>query len=329
MHAAEQLTQVHRDQVLHRQHPHARLVPVDPHEARDVVGHLHPGEQLGPAVRVPDRHRQVQGTPGDVRERVRRVHRERGEHREDVLPEVGAQSLPFGVAQVTPAQYADALLGQPGQDVVDEAGGVSGDQLGGPFGDQLQLRAQGQPVAAAHRQTGGEPPFQAGDAHHVELVEVAGEDREELGPLQQGALVLGEGEHPRVEVEPGQLPVEEAVLRQRGSGRCVVVPSPPVERSVERLPEGPGRAAPAAGPSVSVGGTPGSMTSSSPEEAAPGSSASVSARAAPARSARDGRKRPSVPRTRAPLRGSVAEGVTGCSRGCSPAHNHPKRVNAK
>ena len=126
LHAGEQLPQVHRDQVLHRQHPHARLVPVDPDEAGHVVGHLHPGEQLGAAVRVADRHRQVQRPPGDVRERVRRVHRERGQHREDLLPEVGAQPLPLGVAQLAPAQDADALVGQLGQHVVDEAGGVPG-----------------------------------------------------------------------------------------------------------------------------------------------------------------------------------------------------------
>ena len=56
------------------------------------------------------------------------------------------------------------------------------------------------------------PPVQAGDPHHVELVEVAGEDGEELHPLQQRlVLVLAEREDPRVERQPGQLPVTEPV----------------------------------------------------------------------------------------------------------------------
>src|SRR3712207_9453620 len=44
------------------------------------------------------------------------------------------------------------------------------------------------------------PALQAGDADHVELVEVAGEDRQELHPLQQGeGVVLRQLEHAGVE----------------------------------------------------------------------------------------------------------------------------------
>ena len=83
-------------------------------------------------------------------------------------------------------------------------------------GDQLELLADGQPVGGADGEAGALPALQPGDADHVELVEVAREDRQELHPLQQRQrLVLGELQHPRVEVEPGQLPVEEAVGRQR------------------------------------------------------------------------------------------------------------------
>ncbi len=54
--------------------------------------------------------------------------------------------------------------------------------------------------------------LQTGDAHHVELVEVAREDREELHPLQQRlAAVLGQREHAGVEGEPRQLTVAEPV----------------------------------------------------------------------------------------------------------------------
>ena len=49
-----------------------------------------------------------------------------------------------------------------------------------------------------------------GDAHHEELVEVRGEDRAELHPLEQRHLRIGRQlEHARVEVEPGKLSVEE------------------------------------------------------------------------------------------------------------------------
>ena len=52
---------------------------------------------------------------------------------------------------------------------------------------------------------------QAGDADHVEFVEVVGRDRQEAQPLQQRmARVAGLLEHPLVEGEPGQLAIDEA-----------------------------------------------------------------------------------------------------------------------
>ena len=115
----------------------------------------------------------------------------------------------------------DALVLQPRRDVLDEDVGVPVHQLLGALGDQRQLLADGQAVGGADGQPGALPALEPGDAHHVELVEVAGEDRQELHPLQQRQrLVLGQLQHPGVEVQPGQLPVQEAVGRQgRGPGR--------------------------------------------------------------------------------------------------------------
>ena len=83
-----------------------------------------------------------------------------------------------------------------------------------------------------------------GDAHHVELVEVRGEDRQELGALEQRQRrVGGQRQHPGVEVQPAQFPVEVAVLGQRvrrdrrvcGRGRWCL------RRRVARHPLGVGR----------------------------------------------------------------------------------------
>ena len=57
--------------------------------------------------------------------------------------------------------------------------------------------------------------FRPGHPDHVELVEVAGEDREEPRPLQQRDVgVLGQLEHALVERQPRDLAVGEAVLGQ-------------------------------------------------------------------------------------------------------------------
>ena len=160
LHAGEQLPEVGGDQLLDRQEPHARLSRSDRDEPGHVVGHLDPGEQL--------RRRRPGRAPttarfsdrlGDVRERVRRVDGERGEHREDLLPEVGAQPLPLARRPGRPsAPAAMPSAASFGQDLVDEAGGVPGDQVGGPLGDQLELgaqRAAGRRRAPAGRPGGG------------------------------------------------------------------------------------------------------------------------------------------------------------------------------
>ena len=66
-----------------------------------------------------------------------------------------------------------------------------------------------QPVGAAGVDPGVELVEEPGDPDHEELVEVGGVDRAEAEPLEQRHLgVLGQFEHPLVEVEPGELAVE-------------------------------------------------------------------------------------------------------------------------
>ncbi len=82
--------------------------------------------------------------------------------------------------------------------------------------DAAQLLTRRQAIGRPHRQSHLVAPLQSRDTDHVELVEVGGEDREELRALQQRQRRVGrEREHARVEVEPAQLAVEVAVLGQR------------------------------------------------------------------------------------------------------------------
>ena len=97
-----------------------------------------------------------------------------------------------------------------------------GDGLGAP-GDAQQLLARGESVGRAHRQARLVAPFETGHPDHEELVEVGGEDGEELRAFQQGHRgVLGECEDTGVEVEPTELAVEVPVLGQVGEfvGAC-------------------------------------------------------------------------------------------------------------
>ena len=185
-------------------------------EAVDVVGHLDSGEVLPAVVGLLDGDRQVQAQPADERERVRRVDRERGQHREHLLVEVGRQPRALVVVEFAPRDDHDALVGQRGPHRVEEHVRVPVGDLLGALADAAQLFARRQAVGRAHGQTHLVAALQTGDAHHVELVEVRREDRQELGPFEQGQRrVGGEGEHPGVEIQPAQLAVEVAILGQR------------------------------------------------------------------------------------------------------------------
>ncbi len=191
------------------------------HQPRHVVGHLHPGEPLGAALRVAHGDREVEREPRDVGERVRRVDRERGEHREDLVEEVLRQPAALVVGQVPPAQDPDACsASSSGRTWSRNTLACASAMARLRVGDAGQLLARGQPVGAADGEAGLVAPLQPGDPDHVELVEVGGEDRQELRPLQQRlAGVLGQRQHAGVEVEPGQLTVEVAVVGQLGGGR--------------------------------------------------------------------------------------------------------------
>ena len=201
-----------------------RLAVVELDEAIDVVGHLDPGEVLSAVVGLAHRDRQVQAQPADERERVSGVDGQRCQDREDLFVEVGGQLVAFGLVQIGPRDDVDAFLGQRRPHRVEEHPGVPGGDLLRLLADAAQLLARGQTVGRAHRQAHLVAALQAGDANHVELVEVGGEDRQELGPLQQRQRgVRGQRQHARVEVQPAQFPVEVAVLGQwvvdRGGGR--------------------------------------------------------------------------------------------------------------
>ena len=221
LHAGEQPVEVPGDDVLQRHEP-ALAEGDEPGEDRR---HLDPGELPRTGDRVLQQHGEVDAQPGDVGERVGRVDGQRREDGEDpVLEELGHLLALVGV-QLLPAQDLDAVPGEGRADVVGEHPGGLGDELAGAGEDRVVQFPRHQAGVAGHGEAGRHAALEAGDAHHEELVEVGGEDREEPGPLQQRhALgVLRQVEHPVVERQPGQFAVGEPVGRQFGRLRDEVV----------------------------------------------------------------------------------------------------------
>ena len=155
---------------------------------------------------------------------MRRVDRQRREHREDpvleqllaVLLLVAVEVAPSGPARCRPRQLRDEVVAeQPRVPLAQVARTASQIASSTSRGISAGRRADGEP--------GGDPALEAGHPDHEELVEVAGEDRREPDPLEQRQLlVLGQLEHPLVEPQPGQLAVEEPVLELLDRGQRLV-----------------------------------------------------------------------------------------------------------
>ena len=98
-------------------------------EAREQRRDLHPGEALLAGLGVADRDREVEREVRDVRERVGRVHRERGEHREDARVEHLDEVLAVVVVELVPVGERDADVFERGRDLLGEELGLAGDEL--------------------------------------------------------------------------------------------------------------------------------------------------------------------------------------------------------
>ena len=121
LHAGKQHLQVRGDELFDRQELGLDRILRDDNEARDVVGNLHPGEPIGPALEFADEDGQVQRQPGDIGEWVGRVDRQRSEDGEHLRPEVVGETVLLVVVEGFPADEADPLGGQGRCDVFGEA----------------------------------------------------------------------------------------------------------------------------------------------------------------------------------------------------------------
>ena len=143
-----------------------------------------------------------------------RVDGQRGQDRVDLVEEALAQRVVV-LGDLVVIDDLDALGREGGADVAEDRGMV-GDQLqdASPGGDELLHRRPS--IRSPGDRAGFDLLAQPGDADLEELVEVAGEDGQELRALEQRIpLIAGLVEDARVELQPRQLTVEERQLRLR------------------------------------------------------------------------------------------------------------------
>jgi hypothetical protein len=141
---------------------------------------------------------------------MRRVDRQGRQHREHPLHEIGFEPVAVRRGQGLDLGHHQPRLGQltlhlvPGMLLI-------GDQAPGTQIDFDQLLGRRHPVRRLHDDARLRLADQAGDAHGIKLIEVGGADGNEAQPLQQGMVaVFRLLHHAMVEIQPGQLPVDEA-----------------------------------------------------------------------------------------------------------------------
>ena len=211
-------SQVRGDHGLERDEP---LAVGERDEPREQRRHLHAREPAHAGHRVAHHRREVERQVRDVRERVRGVDRQRGQHREDALVELLLEEREVrGVQRLDRAHDPDPLLLERRHELGGEDVGRAGRQLLRALPDPLELLGGRPAVGRTLDHAGLDLLLQAGDPDLEELVEVVREDRDELQPLQQRERgVLGEREHARVELEPRQLAVQVPSIVGEVGGR--------------------------------------------------------------------------------------------------------------
>ena len=193
---------------------HEQAPRADREKARQQLGDLHARETLLSSLRVADEQAEAQREPGDVRERLSRPDRERGQDGKDLGVEDTLELLELIGLEILDLGDDDPLRLERRPEVALPELRLLRRERRRALSDLGERGLRRQPVRRAHRHARCELVHQPGDPDHEELVHVRGEDRAEVDALEQRhRLVAGDLKHPPVEVELRQLSVEEPGLR--------------------------------------------------------------------------------------------------------------------
>ena len=169
LHPGEQDLEVGGDDLLDRDEPLAVRELDEPREQRR---HLHAGEAPLAARGIPDERGEVQRERGDVGERVRRVDRERGEHREHALTEERLQMSSILLVELLPVDDPEPLLLERRAEIVRPQRVRASAELDHALADAGQLLVGCEPLRGGGTDAGVALLLQTGDADLEELVEV-------------------------------------------------------------------------------------------------------------------------------------------------------------
>ncbi len=159
--------------------------------------------------RIPHHQGQIQAEIRDVGEGTARVDPQWGEDRKDLCLEVGAQPIAISISKISIAKNLDAGgVQQRLQFFIEDPTLLlhHGEHDGAKL---FELLGGGHAVRRQVDHAGLDLILQARDTDHEELVEIRAEDRQELDALEERmAGILHLLQHPAIELDPAQLPIE-------------------------------------------------------------------------------------------------------------------------
>ena len=121
-----------------------------------------------------------------------------------------AERIAFFLRQILPGQQADAVLRKLGENLLVEQTVLTVDKRADAGVEAIhQFSGNITAVAVNFFERLAELLFDAGDAHHVEFIEVAAEDCDEFQTFKQGVAFIGSlAENAGVEFKPADVPVD-------------------------------------------------------------------------------------------------------------------------
>jgi len=182
------------------------------HHSRQDARNLHDREVLqGFAVPLHfQSHDQVQRFVQQLRKRMRRVDRQRGQHWPHLRSEILHQPREVGQLQLRHVEYANPIFHNRRHEVFPPAAVLVVNHLADSLRHRLERLGGGQTVHAALDRIAFDLLFYPRDAHFEEFVQVRTDDAKELQPFQQGVLGVERLiQHALVELQPAQFTIDE------------------------------------------------------------------------------------------------------------------------
>ena len=210
--AREQIRQVMPDQPVQMDVILAPIRARQLHDAWQVARYLHHRHLLEHLLvaRHLQPHHQVQRLVQQLRERMRRVNRQRRQHRADLRVVVILHPGQIRRLQLRHLQQPDAVRRQGRQQLAAPAAVLLLDHAPHPLDDGAERLGRGQPVHRALHYLAFDLLLDPGHAHLEELIQVRADDAEELHPLQQRVFrVQRLLQHAMIKLQPAQFPIDE------------------------------------------------------------------------------------------------------------------------